>query len=294
MSAPRSGTRPFPVPVVALGPGSQSEEDVLDYLVMPQGMDTYQPPRLPEPEALHGHAPVLTVLERILGALDQVVAGAVPAVIPLLALTPADRALCNQLLGEGEVSAQVQAQPGLGGLQVQESVFAGVWRVLTFAADGRLEADVVEVGACPAALVAIARAEAIAPAVSAAPPPGVMNAPAILAELADARARHSPGQPAHVVNLTLLPLSPADIAWMDQQLGTGRVVVLSRGYGNCRITSTRTADTWRVVYYNSQDAVILDSIEVVDIPEVACAAVEDLRDSRTRIAEVMDWVRQGM
>ena len=31
-------------------------------------------------------------------------------------------------------------------------------------------------------------------------------------------------------------------------------------------------NTWRVVYYNSQDAMILNSIEVVDMPEVACAA----------------------
>ncbi|MEI2624692.1 MAG: hydrogenase expression/formation C-terminal domain-containing protein [Giesbergeria sp.] len=47
---------------------------------------------------------------------------------------------------------------------------------------------------------------------------------------------------------------------------------LAGGYGNCRISSTRVANTWRVVYYNSQDAMILNSIEVVDMPEVACAA----------------------
>ena len=55
MSTP-SGQRPFPIPLVsAMGPGSQIEDEELDYLPMPQGMSTYQPPRLPEPDALDGH-----------------------------------------------------------------------------------------------------------------------------------------------------------------------------------------------------------------------------------------------
>ena len=41
---------------------------------------------------------------------------------------------------------------------------------------------------------------------------------------------------------------------MDAQLGTpAAVLILSRGYGNCRITDCRVPNTWRVVYYNSQD-----------------------------------------
>ena len=96
----------------------------------------------------------------------------------------------------------------------------------------------------------------------------------------------------HLVNLSLLPLSPQDMAFMEQQMGAGRVLILSRGYGNCRISSTRVANTWRVVYYNSQDAMILNSIEVVDMPEVACAAQEDLVDSEKRLREVLEWVNQ--
>ena len=30
----------FPIPVVAIGPGSQLEDEVLDYMPMPQGMET--------------------------------------------------------------------------------------------------------------------------------------------------------------------------------------------------------------------------------------------------------------
>ena len=119
-----------------------------------------------------------------------------------------------------------------------------------------------------------------------------MNAPTLLQELHDHRQQWRVGQSAHLVNLSLLPLSPADMACLEEQLGTGRVVILSRGYGNCRISSTRVPNTWRVVYYNSQDAMILNSIEVVDMPEVACAAPEDLVDSEQRLREVMAWVNR--
>jgi hydrogenase-1 operon protein HyaF len=96
-----------------------------------------------------------------------------------------------------------------------------------------------------------------------------------------------------VVNLSLLPLSPQDLTHLDAALGNGRVVVLSRGYGNCRVRSTRVPHTWRVVYYNSQDAVILNAIEVGGVPDVCCAAREDLADSAERLHEVLQWIEQA-
>ena len=49
----------FPIPVVALGPGTQSEDENLDYLPMPKDMDTYRAPVLPEPEEIAGRAAAL-------------------------------------------------------------------------------------------------------------------------------------------------------------------------------------------------------------------------------------------
>jgi hydrogenase-1 operon protein HyaF len=43
-----------------------------------------------------------------------------------------------------------------------------------------------------------------------------------------------------------------------------------------------------VRYYNSQDVLILDTIEVTTIPEVACAAPEDIADSAARLLEVAE------
>ncbi|MBI3101284.1 MAG: hydrogenase expression/formation protein [Burkholderiales bacterium] len=293
MSTP-SGQRPFPIPLVsAMGPGSQIEDEELDYLPMPQGMSTYQPPRLPEPDALDGHGAAIAVLDQVLAVLQAAIRGEPVAPVDLSGLGAADRQIVNQALGEGEVGAQVTDGQGGALVQVQESVFAGVWRVIERLPDGGLQ-DRIEVGAIPEVLKTCARqdgASGYRPASRL--PEGVMNAPTLLQELHDQRQQWRAGQSAHLVNLSLLPLSPADMACLEEQLGTGRVVILSRGYGNCRISSTRVPNTWRVVYYNSQDAMILNSIEVVDMPEVACAAPEDLVDSEQRLREVMAWVNRN-
>lgn len=289
--------KPFPIPVVAaLGPGSQEEDESLHYMVMPKGMDTYRPPVLPEPEEIGPHTGALQALRRALAQLQAAVRGEPTEPVPLDGLDAAERALVGQVLGEGEVSAQVLARPELRSfgeadvrLRAQESVFAGLWRVIETADDGQVR-DHLEIGAIPRALVAAAEDDARGPRTALPPvPPAAVNVPPILTELADARTRTTP----HVVNLTLLPLSPEDIGVIDQQLGTGRVAILSRGYGNCRITNCRVDRTWRVVYYNSQDAVILNSIEVVALPEVACAAHEDLVDSAERLAETLQWLEHA-
>lgn len=292
MSTP-SGQRPFPIPLVsAMGPGSQIEDEELDYLPMPQGMSTYQPPRLPEPDALDGHGAAIAVLDQVLAVLQAAIRGESVAPVDLSGLGAADREIVNQALGEGEVGAQVADGQGSALVQVQESVFAGVWRVIERLPDGGLQ-DRIEVGAIPEVLKTCARQDGASGHRPAARlPEGVMNAPTLLQELHDQRQQWRAGQSAHLVNLSLLPLSPADMACLEEQLGTGRVVILSRGYGNCRISSTRVPNTWRVVYYNSQDAMILNSIEVVDMPEVACAAPEDLVDSQQRLREVMAWVNR--
>src|SRR5512145_867903 len=124
--------RPFPIPVVAaLGPGSQPEDETLDYMPMPSGMDTFRPPVLPEPEELAGHSLAREVLDAILAAVEARLRGETPAPITLTGLPADELALVNQVLGEGEVSAQVLARPEVREfgdeavrLRVQESVFA--------------------------------------------------------------------------------------------------------------------------------------------------------------------------
>lgn len=285
----------FPIPVRSIGPGSQVEDDTLEYMPMPQGMETFRAPLLPEPEQMAQRHQAHRVLREALARLGEVCQGGGNRVVDLAGLAEEDLVLVNQLLGEGEVSAVVQpAGEARLDVRVQEAVFAGVWRVVT-TAGGRVVSDTIELGHIPQVLKLAAREDVVAevPRWQGALPPNVQNAPTLLAEIEDHWRLWRPGQPAHVVNLTLLPVSMEDIGFLDHHLGTGRVLILSRGYGNCRITNTCRPNTWRVVYYNSQDVVILNTVEISELPEVAQAAIEDLEDSHERLQEVLAWVEQA-
>ncbi|NTV09850.1 MAG: hydrogenase expression/formation protein, partial [Zoogloea sp.] len=201
--------------------------------------------------------------------------------------SPAARALANDALGEGDVSALL---PGLTEIRIQETAFAGVWRVLEIAPTGHVLRDAVEVCALPIAVLERAAASASERPQPVDEPEGLMNARAVLNELVEASTRYRPGEPAHIVNLTLLPMSPADLEFLVASLGAGGATLLSRGYGNCRITASGLAHTWWVQYFNSSDKLILNTIEVVDIPEVALAAAEDIADSTDRLAELLPLI----
>jgi hydrogenase-1 operon protein HyaF len=174
-------------------------------------------------------------------------------------------------------------------VQIQESVLTGVWRVQTFDAQQQLIADGIEVADIPS----IVREHGFADVQTLNTdlshlPIGVLNAPALITEIAEKSASWEKGDLPHVINLSLLPLSTEDLAFLGERLGVGTITILSRGYGNCRIGSTRIPNVWWVKYYNSEDALILNSIEIVDVPEVACAASEDLADSAERLAEILE------
>jgi hydrogenase-1 operon protein HyaF len=284
----------FPIPVVALGPGTQTEDESLDYLPMPKDMDTYRAPMLPEPEEIAGRVATRDALCKVLALLDLAAEGAAGGQVSLWGLPPEDLLLVNQVMGEGEASAIVRDESSPVEVRIQESVFAGVWRLMTFK-DGLLIDDLIEVGPVPGLLrdVAVEDAERVYKPWSGPLPPNVQNAPLLVEEIRDQVARWQPGQTPHVVNLTLLPVTPEDIGYLDHQLGTGRVLLLSRGYGNCRISNTRLPHCWRVVYYNSMEKVILNTVEVVDMPEVAMAAPEDLRDSHERLNDVLGYLESA-
>lgn len=270
---------PFPIPVRAIGPGSQPEDEVLHYLTVAEDMATFRMPPIPEAADLTALAAVRGVLAELIHLMRTLPCGA--AVLDLSGLDAAARTLLDQTLGEGEVSAIVRAPRPL---RIQETAFASVWRVREEGADGTT-AERIETGAIPAAVPAAMCAMAAREMVAPPPAEGLMNAPALLTEIADRAAQHRSGAQAHVINLTLLPVTQQDLAWLAAALGEGPVTLLSRGYGNCRLTGTRLANVWRVQYFNSMDRLILDTVEVTEVPAAALAAPEDCADSADRIEE---------
>lgn len=277
------------VPPLGYGPGSQpgDGEDGLRVMAMPSGMRVYEPhlPDIADRAAMDG---ALSTLEHIRDALaawqpDQ------SLVIPIGHLDAANRALLSETLGEGEVSIRVADADAR--IEIQEANCCGIWRIRN-AATAQPERERIEIAAFPrAALVrAFPRDWRIDLDALARPQPGIINAPALLTEIVHKSRAYQSGDLPHVINLTLLPHTYEDLALIEAGLGEGGVTVLSRGYGNCRIDATATRAVWRVRYFNSADTLILDSFEICDVPEVACAAPEDIAESAARIADILDAI----
>lgn len=280
----------FPVPVTRVGPGSQPTEEDDAVLSMPSDMHTYSMPSIPEPEEVAE----LVAAKQVLGELQTLLAAyrvEDPArVVDITGVDTADRELIDQVLALGEVSIIYNGDVRC---RVQESVLAGVWRVEYVGEDDAVYRDTVEIAAIPS-LVATASFPGAAASVTLAHdalPPGVQNAPPLLVEINDHLAAWRPGAEPHIINLTLLPHTPEDLVFLDEALGGGPVTILSRGYGNCRITATATTNVWRVKYFNARDAMILNTIEVVDVPAVALASQDDIDDSAERLDEILQVYR---
>ena len=281
----------FPIPVVSIGPGSQDEGDEeLSYLEMPREMSTFQMPPLPEPGELRGAKEAQAALRWLHEATRDWAPGVPNRSFDAAVLGGTDRVLVDQILGEGEVSVIVS---GATETRAQESVFTGVWRVRTLAPDGSVASDRIEVGPVPSIVLEAARraASSEVPAIEA--PAEAVGARPILEEVAHQAAARREGDPAHVINLSLLPMSPADAAHLGAVLAAGPVRILSRGYGSCRVTSTVVRDTWWVQYVNGYGNPMVDSIEITDVPEVAVASAEDVAESASRIHEALQWLEQA-
>ena len=280
------------IPLRVVGPGSLPEDESLQCLDMPREMNTFAMPRVPtrvDPEALSEARDAMQEFLEALQPWDPAMDNAGPR-IDISGLSPAAIEVVDQMLGEGEVGIRID---GTRKAHIQESVFAGIWRVCELDAHGRLVADRIEAASLPTIALDAARDAATPTPAPVALHDGAMNSPALLAEIADRMRQRQPGRPAHVINLTLFPLTPEDHRVLEQALPVGPVAIISRGFGNCRITSTLARDVWRVQYFNTMNTLILNTLEIVDAPEVALAAVEDLVDSRERLAELVAWMSES-
>lgn len=273
------------IPVHVIGPGTQPDAGQdLWYIDMPNDMARYRAPHVAEPDAVADLTGARDAMRWLGDALTACRNGDRSQVADLTALDPESREFVNQVLGEGEVSI---ISAGDEPARCQESVLAGVWRTLYYDDRDRVICDLLEVASIPHLLASVATADRPIDTSAPVAVEAVCNALPILVEL-EARAEcYANSRSPHAINLTLLPLSEAEIEFLSERLGTGPVEILSRGYGKCEVASTATPNLWWVRYYNSMGTLILNSLEVVDVPEVVVAAAEDLRDSEQRLREIL-------
>jgi hydrogenase-1 operon protein HyaF len=279
--------RPIDIPIIGEGsqPGVDGDEN-FDFMKPPGEMFTYDMPSIPEPEEVENLTAAKEMLVKLYDSLKGYKAGEPAIKFDISDMDAANVDLINQVLNEGEVSVLYQADTSV---QIQESVLTGIWRIRVNNEAGDPISDKIEIADIPS----IVRDKTF---VDATPidtnlsnlPDNVFNTPPLLIELAEKSEEWKKGDLHHVINLTLLPLSPEDLNFLGERLGVGPITVLSRGYGNCRIGSTAKKNIWWIKYFNSDDKLILNTIEVIDIPEVATAAPEDLEDSTERLKDILD------
>lgn len=275
------------IPVKVIGPGSQPDSDdgdKLAYMNMPNDMAKYVRPAAPEPAELLRLSGARSAMDWLRQALANDGSGSGTAIANLAALDAASREIVNQVLGEGEVSI---TYAGNHRARTQESVLAGVWRTFYFDEQDQLLADIIEVADVPRLVRSDDGRHRPVDTSSEQVPEDVMNALPILVELESQLEDFLADGTTNSINLTLLPLSEADVEFLDRRLGRGPVDILSRAYGKCQVISTQTPNVWWVRYYNSMNTLILNTLEVVDVPAVVAAAPEDLADSRVRLDEIL-------
>jgi hydrogenase-1 operon protein HyaF len=272
----------IPIPVVS---AEQHVEDVnLNYMEMPTSMSTFQYPDIEENLATEASPEVFSVLGNVVEALENVEE---TACYDIQQLPLSDINFINQLLGEGEVSATIRMDDG--SVRVQESTLAGLWRVQVVDNDQNLVSDTLEVAAIPVMIKSATFSNAEVPMLTEmSEQPGLMNAPSVLIEVQEKAEKYLRDRVNDEINLSLLPFSPEDQTLLIQQLGQGPTVMLSRGYGNCRIDSTVWPYVWWLRYYNSQDKIIMERLFIGEVPEAALAAPEDLKDSAMRLREILE------
>ncbi|CCG39670.1 hydrogenase expression/formation protein [Magnetospirillum molischianum] len=228
---------------------------------------------------------VAALLPRLAEALTARSAGQSDHRFDLAGLDELELTLIADVLGEGEVSGVVTMPDGIVA-HIEEAVMAGLWRVRCVDSEGRIVADYLDVAAIPEAVRGAATVLTRPDIALAALPAGLVTASVLVAEIGAHLESWRPGQPNRVVTVSHLPVPLEDMTFLQELLGTGPVRILSRGYASCRVVSTATRHVWSVQYVDAAGAIVLDTLEIGDVPAAACATEEDIRDSALRVAQI--------
>lgn len=209
------------------------------------------------------------------------------AVVPIAGLSPTALRFLETTLGQGEVTVNVG---GAFHYEARETVLPGLWRVVTKKPEGEVVSVHLEVGPVPQVALAANGTATLESLSIGTPPEGAMNVLPVLAELRHRSQAWRPGQPNHVFSFTLLPMTDADMAFLEQQLGHGPVRGESRGFSRCRVELTAVRNVWSVQHFNAMDKLILDTLEVGAVPAALAAGGHDFEDSGTRLEEWLTGV----
>lgn len=277
--------------VLSPGEGFEGSGTALDLLEMPDGARLQVARQLDA--ALIGSPAVFETLTRIEVALGGACDTGRSWRLRVDHLSKDDRAVLFDALGQGEVSVLLSGAAGEGDAQIVETILPGVWLGKAASPSGAF-AEWVEVGKAPRALLeaAVVRPRGDLPIEALTPPRDAMNVMNVLAEVRGRARAYKTGEPNHVMNFTLFPMTPADSAFLAKSLGEVGVRISSGGYGAARVVMTALRNVWAVQFLNGLGSVILDTLEVGDVPDAVLAAPSDLEVSKMRLGSILEAYSQ--
>lgn len=78
------------------------------------------------------------------------------------------------------------------------------------------------------------------------------------------------------IDLSALPLTPADLDWLQEKLGEGEIAVTLQANGESTLNETACPGVWWIEHRNVHGAVATQLIEVAFVPELVKAHPKDI------------------
>jgi hydrogenase-1 operon protein HyaF len=79
------------------------------------------------------------------------------------------------------------------------------------------------------------------------------------------------------IDLSALPLTPADKEWLRERLGTGQIHVTMDAEGLSTLDETACPGVWWITHRDARDRVMSEFIEVTLVPDLVQAHPEDIK-----------------
>jgi hydrogenase-1 operon protein HyaF len=103
------------------------------------------------------------------------------------------------------------------------------------------------------------------------------NAPPLLREISELLRRLLETGETAAIDLSALPLTPADLDWLREKLGEGEIAVTLQASGESTLNETACPGVWWVTHHNEQGVVSSQFIEVTFVPELVKAHPQDVK-----------------
>jgi hydrogenase-1 operon protein HyaF len=103
------------------------------------------------------------------------------------------------------------------------------------------------------------------------------NAPPLLREVVELVRRLLESGESTSIDLSALPLTPADLDWLQEMLGAGEICITLQASGESTLNETACSGVWWVTHHNENGMVTAQFIEVAFVPELVKAHPQDVQ-----------------